>query len=95
MLVVTEKLYEEVIDELIQYPTWSVDVETSGLDVEKGHELCGVGVAVSLPNTPMIKTFYFPFRHQTGVNLPIEYLDDLLTSMSCRTELMGYNIKFD
>ena len=95
MLVVTEKLYEEVIDELIQYPTWSVDVETSGLDVEKGHEMCGVGEAVSLPNTPMIKTFYFPFRHQTGVNLPIEYLDDLLTSMSCRTELMGYNIKFD
>lgn len=95
MLVDNDKLYDEVIEELITYPTWCVDVETNGLSVDAGNELCGVGVSISTFGTGELKTFYFPFRHQTGANLPLTYLDDLLTSMSCRTELIGYNIKFD
>ena len=95
MIVDTDILYDEAINELINYPAWCVDVETDGLRVDEGNTLCGVGVAVHDTDINEIKTFYFPFRHKTGTNLPLTYLDDLITSMSCRNELLGYNIKFD
>ena len=95
MLVDTELLYQEVISELIEYSAWAVDVETNGTDAYSGDHICGVGVAVTKDNGVNIKTFYFPFRHQQGENLPMHLLDDLLTSMSCRDELLGYNFKFD
>ena len=95
MLVDTELLYQEVISELIEYSAWAVAVEPNGTDAYSGDHICGVGVAVTKDNGVNIKTFYFPFRHQQGENLPMHLLDDLLTSMSCRDELLGYNFKFD
>ncbi len=94
MLVNTDILYDEVIENLITYPTWCVDVETDGLSVDAGNRLCGIGVSIS-ETSGDIKTFYFPFRHNAGQNLELTYLDDLLTTMSCRTHLIGYNLKFD
>ena len=95
MLIDNDILYEEAINELIEYSTWAVDVETNGTDAYAQDHICGVGVAVSNDEGNTIKTFYFPFRHQQGTNLSLMHLDDLLTSMSCRTELLGYNFKFD
>ena len=95
MLVDTEELYDITINELIEYPIWTVDVETNGIDAYGPDHICGIGVAVSKDDGITIKTFYFPFRHQQGPNLSLRHLDDLLTSMSCRTELLGYNFKFD
>tara|TARA_Y100001951_G_scaffold96456_1_gene95194 strand:+ start:94 stop:2025 length:1932 start_codon:yes stop_codon:yes gene_type:complete len=94
LLVNTDILYDEVIENLITYPTWCVDVETDGLSVDAGNRLCGIGVSIS-ETSGDIKTFYFPFRHNAGQNLELTYLDDLLTTMSCRTHLIGYNLKFD
>ena len=95
MLINTEALYEQVIEDLIDYPIWAVDVETNGIDAYSENRLCGVGVGVSKNNGETIDTYYFPFRHHEGINLPLVLLDDLVTSMSCRTELIGYNFKFD
>jgi len=95
MLVNTEELYEQVINDLVEYPIWAVDVETNGTDAYSGNHICGVGVGVSKNKGDTIDTYYFPFRHHEGINLPMFLLDDLVTSMSCRTELIGYNFKFD
>ena len=67
-----------------------VDVETNGLQAFGWNQLCGVGIATS-PNDSL----YFPFRHQSGENLPIAFAHDLMALLSeCKT-LIGYNLKFD
>ena len=67
-----------------------VDVETNGLQAFGWNQLCGVGIATS-PNDSL----YFPFRHQSGENLPIAFAHDLMKLLSeCKT-LIGYNLKFD
>ena len=95
MLVNTEVLYDQVINDLADYSVWAVDVETNGTDAYSDNRICGVGVGISKDQGRSIDTYYFPFRHHEGVNLPMFLLDDLLTTMSCRTELIGYNFKFD
>ena len=95
MLVNTELLYDQVINDLADYSVWAVDVETNGTDAYGESHICGVGVGVSTDNGQSIDTYYFPFRHHEGLNLPISLLGDLITTMSCRTELIGYNFKFD
>ena len=95
MLVNTEVLYDQVINDLADYSVWAVDVETNGTDAYGESHICGVGVGISKDQGQSIDTYYFPFRHHTGTNLPITLLDDLITTMSCRTELIGYNFKFD
>ena len=95
MLVNTELLYDQVINDLADYSVWAVDVETNGTDAYGERHICGVGVGVSTDNGQSIDTYYFPFRHHEGLNLPISLLGDLITTMSCRTELIGYNFKFD
>jgi DNA polymerase-1 len=95
MLIDTESKYNDVIQDLIEYQSWAVDVETNGTDPYSQDHICGVGIGVSKDKGNTIDTHYFPFRHHEGENLPMYLLDDLLTSMSCRTELLGYNFKFD
>ena len=89
MLVDNEKLYREVGSELANYPSWTVDVETNGLNPYGVNQICGIGVGTS------INTYYFPFRHLQGTNLSPEILKNLITLMSLREELLGYNLKFD
>jgi DNA polymerase-1 len=66
-----------------------VDVETNGLDPFGRNQLCGVGIANK------DETYYFPFRHQSGENLPPQYIGKLMRCIEKTGMLIGYNIKFD
>jgi len=95
MLVTTSALYREVIALLRQQlvdeadSTLIVDTETNGLDPFNQNQLCGIGISYKL------NTYYFPFRHQQGVNLDPTLLKDLVGVLGLAKKLVGYNIKFD
>ena len=90
MLVETLAQYNEVEQILKIQDTLIVDVETNGLDAFGMNQICGVGVAGLNGDT-----YYFPFRHQQGSNLPPETINNLMTILSGCSTLIGYNIKFD
>jgi DNA polymerase-1 len=91
MLVDTQEKFEQVIPALLASPRKAIDVETNGLDAFGINQLCGVGIAIRED-----ETFYFPFRHQQGTNLPTKALYMLMGVVSQSTEeLLGYNLKFD
>ena len=92
MLVNNDVLYAETLQHITQFNSWVVDVETNGLDPYGYNQICGIGVAVNDSN---LSTYYFPFRHQQPGNLDLKYLPKLMEVMNSRTELIGYNIKFD
>jgi len=95
MLVDNESTYKNALERLSAYPRWTVDVETNGLDPYGVNQLCGVGIGIMDTDIEEIVTFYFPFRHQQGVNLEPSFLQDLMHVMSQREALLGYNLKFD
>ena len=95
MLIDNEKAYKKALDQLRLYPMWAVDVETNGLDPYGMNQLCGIGIGVLSLETEEIETFYFPVRHQQGVNLSPDLVKDLMKVMSDRETLLGYNLKFD
>lgn len=92
MIVQTDTEFTQALSVLDQYSSWTVDVETNGLDAFGKNQLCGIGIAVDSPTSNM---FYFPFRHHQGINLIPDQLDLLIEMMSSRAELLGYNVKFD
>ncbi len=92
MIVNTDSLFEQAIEDLSSYSSWTVDVETNGLDAYGYNQLCGIGIAIDRKSD---STYYFPFRHQQSGNLNPSYLPTLMDLMSTRTELLGYNLKFD
>jgi len=65
-----------------------VDIESNGLVPWKGDR--AVGVAVGLDG----EADYFPFRHETGGNLPGERLPHLLDALRGKT-LGGWNLRYD
>ena len=89
-MLVTEQTYREVRDRLAQTDTWTIDVETNGLDPFNMNQICGVGIG-----TLEGEVHYFPFRHQQGTNLPTHIQKDLITLVNTRKTLIGYNLKFD
>jgi DNA polymerase-1 len=92
-MLVTSKTYDETLDKLKNYPTWTVDVETNGLDWFGKNQICGVGVGIETG-----ETFYFPFRHFPSLeaeNLHPLQLGQLMEAMNQCSTLIGYNIKFD
>ena len=95
MLVDTIEKYDEVITSLSRQlveeadSTLVLDTETNGLDPFGENQLCGIGLSYEG------ETFYFPFRHQQGANLPPKILKDLLLKIAYAKILVGYNIKFD
>ena len=95
MLVNNEVDYKQSIKTLCTYSMWAVDVETNGLDPYGINQICGIGIGVINLDTEEIETFYFPVRHQQGVNLPPALVSDLIGIMSTRQTLLGYNVKFD
>ena len=91
MLVETQEQFDEVLPLIASNSKIAIDVETNGLDAFGKNQLCGVGIATSVKDT-----YYFPFRHQQGGNLPYACLGKLLHMVSESTEeLLGYNLKFD
>ena len=89
-LISTIEDYDSAIKHIQEFDTLVVDVETNGLDAFGWNQLCGVGIATSPDDS-----YYFPFRHQQGENLPFSYALDLLRILSKCSTLIGYNLKFD
>ena len=67
-MIVDEQNYTDSINKLKLFDTLVVDVETNGLDPFTTNQICGVGIG-----TVDRETYYFPFRHQQGGNLPLKY----------------------
>ena len=89
-IVATAEDFSAVCKHLEEFDTLVVDVETNGLNAFGINQLCGVGVATSPDDS-----YYFPFRHQTGENLPLTFHQSLMDLLSSRSTLIGYNLKFD
>ena len=89
-IVATAEDFSAVCEHLKQFESLVVDVETNGLNAFGINQLCGVGVATSPDDS-----YYFPFRHQTGENLPLVFHKTLIDLLSKCPTLIGYNLKFD
>jgi DNA polymerase-1 len=83
MLVQSREQFDSAVDVLRATPRAAFDTETNGLQVYKGHRLCGVAAYVELQQ-PYSLGIYFPFRHERGTNLfndsenlPLEWLEEL------------------
>jgi hypothetical protein len=81
MIVQSPEGFHTVLETLSEHRDWTVDVETNGLDAFGSNNLCGVGV---MPVGEPEHAFYFPFRHQQGVNLSRTNLLELMEVMSSR-----------
>ena len=89
-MIVDEQNYTDSINKLKLFDTLVVDVETNGLDPFTTNQICGVGIG-----TLDRETYYFPFRHQQGGNLPLKYQLGVIEFLNSVKTLIGYNIKFD
>ena len=98
MLVQDIDSYRDFIKELSEGPPVLVyDLETTGLDPFKNDRMIGVAALIpGLVNGKQDQSFYIPFRHATGKNLPIEELYHLAPFLTNPDRgLIGHNIKFD
>ena len=98
MLIRTEEEYGAMLDKLRAGPNMTVyDLETTGLNPFGRDRL--VGVAVLIPDLSLQTagdTFYVPFRHRPGGNLPLAALYRLAPSLADpERTLVGFNLKFD
>lgn len=89
-MLVTIYNYYKAINNLAKCKTWVVDVETNGLKVYLGNRIIGIAIKGVGRNT----AYYFPFRHEAGANLPIDYMLPLIRMARSRTQI-GANYKFD
>lgn len=70
------------------------DTETTGLDIFHGHRICGVSLATYVDDS--FDTWYFPFRHGQGDNLPLDLLSGLSKLLyKTGVTLVTWNGKFD
>lgn len=66
-----------------------MDLETDGLNPFADNRLIGVAIQVDG------QSFYYPFRHGQGRNLPYTFLPILLKHMARFETWSGWNVKFD
>jgi len=99
MLIASEKDYTELLKRLHSKATSVIayDLETTGLEPFRQDQLIGVAIMVpDLTGKTPGDSYYVPFRHQTGDNLPIENLYRLAPYLANPEKvLMGFNVKFD
>lgn len=90
MLVTTSKQFHAAVSYLNQHEELVIDTETNGLDWAKDDKVCGVPVLAG------DKSFYFPFRHGEGPNLPESYLRQLAVEVFTPERVQGgFNYSFD
>lgn len=86
----------DAIDSLASASTIGVDTETTGKEYIKDGRDYLTGISTAWYEGSEIKTFYFPFRHNEGENLPRVFLDKLKTVLNHPLKkLIFCNLKFD
>lgn len=98
MLIKTEKQWQTLLKRMRSGPAVTVyDLETTGLEPFKQDRLIGVAVLIpDMTGKTVGKSYYAPFRHLKGKNLPIESLYHLAPLLADPNRfLIGFNIKFD
>lgn len=97
MLIKNSDEFQLLLDKLYAGPLTTVfDLETTGLNSFKQDRLIGVALLIPGENKNPDESFYIPFRHLDGDNLPITDLRKLAPFFADPNRtLIGYNIKFD
>lgn len=88
ILVETHEAFEESLSYLGPCDDLCMDTETDGTVWLKNK-------VVSVQVGDRQKSFYYPFRHGSGHNLPVELLRRLMAFLSRGQTLGGYNLTFD
>lgn len=85
------------IDSMAWAPVIGVDTETTGIDYIKDGRHYLVGVSTAWFNQRgELESFYFPFRHKRGENLPWEVFRRLVAILSHQSKKLVFaNLKFD
>lgn len=89
MLVTIDK-YETALLHLKNKNYLVVDTETTGLHPFNGDKICGIAIS-DIDN----HTFYFPFRHEQGYNLPENLITPLINILEETEKTLYHNAKFD
>lgn len=89
MPLVTKANWDEFLDWAEQQRVVAFDTETNGLRPFHGDRLVGISTGVR------DATWYLPFRHEQGDNLPEEFLHWTIAWLNSRDQLIGHNSKFD
>lgn len=97
MLIQEPKDFNDLIKKLRDATFIVFDTETTGLYPYSFDQV--IGMSFLIPKSPNSKTgdsYYIPFRHKDGKNIPIELLYWLSPIFSDPTKmLIGFNVKFD
>ena len=93
-MLVTIKNFDRVVASFDGSPRRVVDTETTGLQVHKGHRVCGVSMRLPMRGS---MPYYFGVRHEGGGNLPDRLYNRLVEDYLSDPEVVytGWNYKFD
>lgn len=70
------------------------DTETTGLNPFKCDKICGVSIGI--PHGGLLNSWYISFRHETGQNMPLFWLHELLIEITKPNKtIITWNGKFD
>lgn len=93
-MLVTVHNFPEVIEFINQTSHLAIDTETNGLRPWNGHRV--IGISISGPDTStQLRSYYAPFQHNDGYNLPRENLFQLYNALLNVPKLIFFNAKFD
>jgi len=98
VLIQSEEQYKNMLSKIDKGPPVMVyDLETTGLNPYLGDRLIGIAILIpDLSGETDGESFYVPFRHKRGKNLPINELYHLAPFLADpKRVLIGFNIKFD
>lgn len=88
-MLVTNDTYAAAMEHLTKCDELFVDTETDGLHPFRGNKLGGISIDGGL------LSFYFPFRHGTGENLPLSKLSGDIAALIRSKPSTGFNYGFD
>ncbi len=96
MLIDSLTKFNDIVPDLLACQKPVVDTETTGLNIwgvggKEKSKIIGIAIATDYEN------YYFPFRHATGQNLPIELIQKFFKPyLSNHNRIFaGFNYKFD
>lgn len=88
MIVTDGEQFELALRQISEAKEITVDTETTGLDYVKD-QVCGIATLID------DCSYYFPFRHGEGANLPMGWLPSLIKALSQPAKWYCHNGKFD